>query len=53
LLIANPHSPGAGRPVTAVAWLSVVFVAVSTGYALANLNPNAFGPHNFATTPSS
>jgi hypothetical protein len=47
LLIANPHSPGAGRAVTIVAWLSVLFVAVSTGYALANPDPNAFGPHNF------
>ncbi len=26
----------------------MLFVAVSTGYALANPNPNAFGPHNFA-----
>lgn len=47
LLIANPHAPGAGRAVTIVAWLSVLFVAVSTGYALANPDPNAFGPHNF------
>jgi hypothetical protein len=48
LLIANPHSPGVGRAVTIVAWLGVLFMAVSTGYALANPDPNAFGPHNFA-----
>ena len=33
---------------TIIAWLGVLFFAVSTGYALANPNPNAFGPHNFA-----
>ena len=48
LLAANPGSPPARRTVTAVAWLSVLFAAVSTGYALANPNPNAFGPHNLA-----
>jgi hypothetical protein len=48
LLAANPRSPAARRAVTAVAWLSVLFVAVSTGYALANPDPNAFGPHNLA-----
>ena len=48
LLAANPGSPPARRTVTAVAWLSVLFAAVSTGYALANPDPNAFGPHNFA-----
>lgn len=48
LLAAVPGSPAARRAVTAVAWLSVLFVAVSTGYALANPDPNAFGPHNFA-----
>ena len=48
LLTANPESPAARRVVTAVAWLSVLFAAVSTGYALANPNPDAFGPHNFA-----
>ena len=48
LLSANPNSPATRRGVTAVAWLSVLFVAVSTGYALANPDPNAFGPHNFA-----
>ena len=48
LLTANPRSPAARRAVTAVAWLSVLFAAVSTGYALANPNPNAFGPHNLA-----
>ena len=48
LLLATPHSPGVRRAVTIVAWLSVLFVAVSTGYALANTDPNAFGPHNFA-----
>jgi len=26
----------------------VLFAAVSTGYALANPDPNAFGPHNFS-----
>ena len=48
LLAANPGSPPARRTVTAVAWLSVLFAAVSTGYALANPDPNAFGPHNFS-----
>ena len=48
LLTANPRSPAARRAVTAVAWLSVLFAAVSTGYALANPDPNAFGPHNFS-----
>ena len=48
LLAVNPRSVATGRTVTAVAWLSVLFVAVSTGYALAHPNPNAFGPHNFA-----
>jgi hypothetical protein len=48
LLTAHPRSPATGRAVTAVAWLSVLFFAVSTGYALANPDPNAFGPHNFA-----
>ena len=48
LLVANPKSPAARRVVTAVAWLSVLFAAVSTGYALANPDPNAFGPHNFS-----
>ena len=48
LLTANPRSPAARRAVTAVAWLSVLFAAVSTGYALANPNPDAFGPHNLA-----
>ena len=48
LLTANPESPAARRVVTAVAWLSVLFAAVSTGYALANPNPDAFGPHNLA-----
>jgi uncharacterized PurR-regulated membrane protein YhhQ (DUF165 family) len=48
LLTANPGSPAARRTVTAVAWLSVLFAAVSTSYALANPDPNAFGPHNFA-----
>ena len=48
LLAANPGSPPARRTVTAVAWLSVLFAAVSTGYALANPDPNAFGPHNLA-----
>ena len=48
LLAANPGSSAARRAVTAVAWLSVLFAAVSTGYALANPDPNAFGPHNFS-----
>ena len=48
LLTANPGSPAARRAVTAVAWLGVAFAAVSTGYALANPDPNAFGPHNLA-----
>jgi hypothetical protein len=48
LLAANPASRSARRAGTAVAWLSIVFAAVSTGYALANPNPNAFGPHNLA-----
>jgi predicted permease len=48
LLIASPASAPARRGVTVVAWLSVLFVVVSTGYALANPNPDAFGPHNFA-----
>ena len=48
LLAANPGSPPARRTVTAVAWLSVAFAAVSMGYALANPNPDAFGPHNVA-----
>ena len=48
LLIASPASATARRGVTAVAWLSVLFVLVSTGYAFANPDPNAFGPHNFA-----
>ena len=38
----------ARRAVTALAWLSVLFAAVSTGYALVNPNPDAFGPHNVA-----
>src|SRR5215468_179282 len=46
LLAADPGSAAARRAVTAVAWLGVLFVAVSTGYALANPNPDAFGPHN-------
>jgi hypothetical protein len=48
LLAAHPAAPAARRAVTTVAWLSVLFAAVSTGYALANPNPNAFGPHNLA-----
>lgn len=48
LLAVNPKSVATGRTVTAVAWLSVLLVVVSTGYALAHPNPNAFGPHNFA-----
>ena len=48
LLMASPAAAAAGRAVTVVAWLSVLFVVVSTGYALADPNPNAFGPHNFA-----
>ena len=48
LLAANPGSPAARRTVTAVAWLGVLFAAVSTGYALANPDPGAFGPHNLA-----
>jgi hypothetical protein len=48
LLAANPGSAAARRTVTAIAWLGVLFVAVSTGYAVANPDPNAFGPHNFA-----
>lgn len=48
LLIASPASAAAQRGVSVVAWLSVLFVVVSTGYALANPSPNAFGPHNFA-----
>ena len=48
LLARNPRSPATGRAVTAVAWLSVLFAAVSTGYAVANPDPNAFGPHNVA-----
>lgn len=40
--------PRVRRGVTAVAWLAVPFAVVSTGYALANPNPDAFGPHNFA-----
>ena len=48
LLIASPASTPARRGVTAVAWLGVLFAVASTGYALANPNPNAFGPHNFA-----
>lgn len=48
LLIASPDSASARRGVTVVAWLSVLFAVVSVGYALANPNPNAFGPHNFA-----
>jgi predicted permease len=48
LLTANQESPAARRAVTAVAWLGVLFVAVSTGYALGNPNPDAFGPHNAA-----
>ena len=47
-LIASPASAAARRGVTVVAWLSVLFVVVSTGYALAHPNPNAFGPHTFA-----
>jgi hypothetical protein len=46
LLAADPRSLAARRAVTAVAWLGVLFAAVSTGYALANPNPDAFGPHN-------
>jgi hypothetical protein len=48
LLTANPRSRATRRAVTAVAWLGVVFAAVSTAYALANPDPNAFGPHNLA-----
>jgi predicted acyltransferase len=48
LLAAHPRSPAARRAVTVVAWLGVLFAAVSTGYALANPNPDAFGPHNLA-----
>ena len=48
LLAANPASVATRRAVTAIAWLSVLFAAVSTGFALANPNPNAFGPHNLA-----
>ena len=48
LLTAHPGSPAARRAVTGVAWLGVLFAAVSTGFALANPNPNAFGPHNLA-----
>jgi hypothetical protein len=48
LLATSPASAPARRGVTVVAWLGVLFVVVSTGYALANPNPNAFGPHNFA-----
>lgn len=48
LLAARPGSAAARRAVTAVAWLGVLFVVVSTGYALANPNPDAFGPHNLA-----
>ena len=42
------RSAAARRGVSVVAWLSVLFVVVSTGYALANPDPNAFGPHNVA-----
>ena len=48
LLFASPASAAARRGVTVVAWLSVLFVVVSTGYALANPDPDAFGPHSFA-----
>jgi len=48
VLAANPGSAAARRAVTAIAWLSVLFAAVSTVYALANPDPNAFGPHNLA-----
>ena len=48
LLIASPASTTARRGVTAVAWLGVLFVVVSTSYALVNPDPDAFGPHNFA-----
>jgi len=48
LLTAHPGSAAARRTVTAVAWLGVLFAAVSTGYALANPDPGAFGPHNLA-----
>lgn len=48
LVIASPPSAAARRGVSVVAWLGVLFVLVSTGYALANPDPNAFGPHNFA-----
>ena len=48
LLAANPASVATRRAVTAIAWLSVLFAAVSTAYALANPNPDAFGPHGFA-----
>jgi hypothetical protein len=48
LLIASPASATARRGVSVVAWLSVLFAVVSTGYALVNPNPNAFGPRNFA-----
>ena len=48
LLIASPASAAARRGVTVVAGLGVLFVVVSTGYALADPNPDAFGPHNFA-----
>jgi hypothetical protein len=47
-LAGHSPSPGARRGVTIVAWLAILFVAGSTAYALANPNPNAFGPHNFA-----
>jgi|SRR6516165_755792 hypothetical protein len=48
LLAAHPGSPPTRSAVTAIAWLSVLFAAVSTVYALANPDPNAFGPHNLA-----
>ena len=48
LLIANPGLAAARRGVSVVAWLSLLFVAVSTGYALANPNPDGWAP----VTPS-
>ena len=48
LLIASPTSAAAWHGVTVVARLGALFTVVATGYALANPNPNALGPHNFA-----
>ena len=50
---ALEHTPAGRRAVTAVAWLSVLFAAVSTGYALANPNPDAFGRTISPITPRS